>query len=80
MGNKLRWIMDIFADIQAMGGLGEFLKSKNLDLEKIIVPDDCPGKVRCLEVKVLREVPLEECGIYGKMIAKRLNKESNKNA
>ena len=44
-------------------------------LDKIIVPDGCPGKVRCLEVKVLREVPLEECGIYGKMIAKRLNKE-----
>ena len=44
-------------------------------LDKIIVPDGCPGKVRCLEVKVLREVPLEECGIYGKMIANRLNKE-----
>ena len=49
-------------------------------LDKIIVPDDCPGKVRCLEVKVLREVPLEECGIYGKMIAKRLNKEREKDA
>lgn len=30
-------ITDIFADIQEVGGLGEFLKSKNLDLEKIIV-------------------------------------------
>ena len=50
------------------------------DLEKIIVPDDCTGKVRCLEVKVLREVPLEECGIYGKMIANRLNKEREKDA
>ena len=49
-------------------------------LDKIIVPDGCPGKVRCLEVKVLREVPLEECGIYGKMIANRLNKEREKDA
>lgn len=30
-------ITDIFADIQQAGGLGEYLKSKNLDLEKIIV-------------------------------------------
>lgn len=30
-------ITDTFADIQAMGGLGEFLKSMDLDLEKIIV-------------------------------------------
>lgn len=30
-------ITDIFADIREMGGLGEFLKSMNLDLEKIIV-------------------------------------------
>ena len=49
-------------------------------LDKIIVPDGCIGKVRCLEVKVLREVPLEECGIYGKMIANRLNKEREKDA
>ena len=49
-------------------------------LDKIIVPDCCHGKVRCLEVKVLREVPLEECGIYGKMIANRLNKEREKDA
>lgn len=30
-------ITGIFADIREMGGLGEFLKSMNLDLEKIIV-------------------------------------------
>ncbi len=30
-------ITDIFADISEAGGLGEYLKSKNLDLEKIIV-------------------------------------------
>ena len=30
-------VTDTFADIKAMGGIGEFLKSMNLDLEKIIV-------------------------------------------
>ena len=43
------------------------------NLDSIVLPDGCPGKVRCLEVKVLREVPLEECGLYGKMIAKKLS-------
>ncbi len=37
MGAVEPLITDTFADIQAMGGLGEFLKSMNLDLEKIIV-------------------------------------------
>ena len=40
------------------------------DLSSIILPNGCPGKVRCKEVKVLREVPLEECGLYGKILAK----------
>ena len=41
------------------------------DLDSIVLPEGCPGKVRCAEVKVLREVPLEECGLYGKILAKR---------
>ena len=46
------------------------------DLSSIILPNGCPGKVRCKEVKVLREVPLEECGVYGKILAKgRKSKE-----
>lgn len=44
------------------------------ELDKIILPTDCSGKVRCAEVKVVREVPLEECGLYGKILSKR-NKE-----
>ena len=44
------------------------------DLDKIIVPKGCPGKIRCLEVHVIREVPLEKCGVYGKILAKRLKK------
>lgn len=41
------------------------------DLDGIVVPDCAPGKVRCKKVKVLREVPLEECGVYGKILANR---------
>lgn len=38
------------------------------------MPTNTDGKVRTSKVKVLREVPLEECGVFGKIIAKRLNK------
>ena len=41
------------------------------DLDGIVLPDGAPGKVRCKKVKVLREVPLEECGAYGKILANR---------
>ena len=41
------------------------------DIDGIVLPDGCPGKVRCSEVTVIREVPLEECGVYGKILAKR---------
>ena len=40
-------------------------------LSDIVLPDDTDGKVRTSQVKVLREVPLEECGVYGKIIEKR---------
>ena len=29
------------------------------------------GKVRTSEAKVIREVPLEECGLFGKILARR---------
>ena len=41
------------------------------ELDDIVVPTSAVGKVRCKEVKVLREVPLEECGLYGKILAKK---------
>ncbi len=41
------------------------------DIDKIVLPKNSDGKARTSEVKVLREVPLEECGIYGKILAKR---------
>ena len=37
----------------------------------VLVPLYGDGKVRARKVKVLREVPLEECGLYGKIIAER---------
>ena len=37
----------------------------------IIVPVPGFGKVRAAQVKVLREVPLEECGLLGKLLAKK---------
>ena len=40
-------------------------------LKDIILPESAVGKVRCKEVTVLREVPLEECGLFGKILAKR---------
>ena len=37
----------------------------------VLVPLYGDGKVRARKAKVLREVPLEECGLYGEIIAKR---------
>lgn len=37
----------------------------------VLVPLYGDGNVRARKAKVLREVPLEECGLYGKMLAKR---------
>ncbi len=48
-----------------------------LECEKVdvLVPLMSDGKVRARKAKVIREVPLEECGLYGKMLAKqRANK------
>lgn len=44
------------------------------DAAEIVVPLYEPGKVRAPKAKVLREVPLEEAGLLGKIIAKRLNR------
>ena len=44
-------------------------------IKDIIVPLYGNGKVRVDKVKVLREVPLEECGVYGKILAKRRKSE-----
>jgi hypothetical protein len=38
----------------------------------IVLPKHSNGKVRTPEVKVIREVPLSECGLYGKILAKKM--------
>lgn len=40
-------------------------------IDKIIVPKNSDGKIRTSELTVLREVPLEECGVMGKIILKQ---------
>ena len=43
----------------------------SVPLDKIIVPLNASGRVRTSELRVLREVPLEECGTYGKTLARQ---------
>ena len=45
-------------------------------ISDIILPDDSDGKVRTSKLKVIREVPLEECGLYGKILARRRANEN----
>ncbi|MCM1486019.1 MAG: hypothetical protein NC122_07410, partial [Faecalibacterium sp.] len=40
-------------------------------IDDIVCPTNTDGKVRTSKVKVLREVPLEECGLYGNFLIKR---------
>ena len=42
-----------------------------MPMETMAVPINGSGKVRADWARVLREVPLEECGLLGKMLAKR---------
>ena len=57
----------------AYGATWKDLAILELECEKsdVLVPIDNEGKVRARKAKVLREVPLEECGLHGKIIAKR---------
>ena len=41
------------------------------EYDNIVVPKFSNGKIRCKEAIVIREVPLEECGLFGKILAKR---------
>ena len=42
------------------------------EIDGVIVPLGGPGKVRAAKAKVIREVPLEECGLYGKVLARKV--------
>ena len=43
--------------------------------EDVVVPMNTDGKVRACKAKVVREVPLSECGIYGEILAKRRTRD-----
>ena len=43
-------------------------------ISDVIMPKNTNGKVRTSKLKVIREIPLEECGVYGKILAKRSKK------
>ena len=45
------------------------------DVSNIVVPLNGSGKVRTDKVLVLREVPLEECGLLGRIMAKKRRDE-----
>ena len=42
-----------------------------VDMSTVVVPKYGSGKVRAPSCKVIREVLLEECGLYGKILARR---------
>ena len=46
-------------------------------IKDIVLPKNSDGKVRTSEIKVLREVPLSECGLYGQILEKRRNNGNN---
>ncbi len=47
-------------------------------IKDILLPKYSDGKVRVPKVEVIREVPLTECGVYGKILAKRKEKQNAK--
>lgn len=62
----LSWALDYGKDWRDLAILEVEAASKD-----IVVPVESTGKVRTGKVKVLREVPLDECGLLGKHIARR---------
>ena len=44
-------------------------------IKDILLPKYSDGKVRVPKVKVVREVPLEECGLFGKILLQRRKNE-----
>lgn len=45
-----------------------------VEIKDIVMPSDSNGKVRTSKAKVIREVPLSECGVYGKILARKQDK------
>jgi hypothetical protein len=62
----LNWALDFGKDWDNFAIL-----EVEVDIDDIVMPFDTTGKVRVSQCKVLREVPLEECGVYGRVLAKK---------
>ena len=48
-----------------------------VEIKDIVMPINSDGKVRTSKAKVIREVPLLECGVYGKVLAKKRKEVEN---
>ena len=48
------------------------------DISEIVVPVNGNGKIRAKQAKIIREIPVEECGISGKIYAKKHQKKGEK--
>ena len=66
--SHLNWALDFGSGWDDLAILEVETKIKD-----IVMPTNTDGKVRTSEIKVIREVPLSECGVYGKILDKRLN-------
>ncbi|WP_293969777.1 hypothetical protein [uncultured Ruminococcus sp.] len=64
--SHLAWALDFGRNWSNLAILELEVKIKD-----IIVPINTDGKVRVPEAKVLREVPLSECGLFGKILERR---------
>ena len=68
----LNWALNFGKDWENLAILEVESKISN-----IVLPVESDGKVRTCQIKVLRELPLEKCGLYGKIIARqKINKIS----
>lgn len=64
--SHLNWVLDYGCSWNDLAIL-----EVEVAIDEIIMPVDTNGKVRVQKVKVLREVPLNECGLYGKILEKQ---------
>jgi hypothetical protein len=74
--SHLSWALD-FGRGEACGELFKVIEVA-VPIDKIVLPNECDGKVRTPELMVLREVPVEEWGLYGRTLAKRWKKDEPK--
>ncbi len=64
--SHLAWAVDFGRDWKDLAIL-----EVQANIDEIILPVNSNGKVRVQQVKVLREVPLNECGLLGKILEKQ---------